>query len=271
MLAYKAVKRTAHPAVFRSKMSHVPPYYIGETYEVPGPAVLCRNGFHACETVLQCFVNSDGKGNAYGYSIGMDPVLQVEISGDVAVGTGKISGTIMRVLRVLTWHERQEELHKPQVLTGRNTIWRLFRGRFHSEDEDDDATPAVWELDTGKRMWMKDGVLHRKGDAPAVVYGNGDREYYCNGKLHRDGDAPAVVYANGDQIWYRHGMLDRDNDKPAVVYANGGAIWYKRNVLQKVLLANGESVVYGDGVSAPGPVLALAPVPVPKSSTCCCW
>ena len=46
-------------------------------------------------------------------------------------------------------------------------------------------------------------------------------EYRKNGILHRDGDKPAVIYNDGTMFWYKEGKIHRDGDKPAVIYPDG--------------------------------------------------
>jgi hypothetical protein len=32
--------------------------------------------------------------------------------------------------------------------------------------------------------------------------------WHLNGLLHRDGDLPAIVYSDGDKTWYKNGLMD---------------------------------------------------------------
>jgi hypothetical protein len=220
--AFKAVKSTCVRDKFRSKFSFV--YTVGETYTMKGPPTLCRHGFHACDTVLQCFVAGNG------YSLDRDPVLEVELGGVVVEGHNKFVGTVMRVVRVLSWAERHVELHKEQLVTDKGITWRLKGLKPHSGDDD---LPAVHCLLTGLRMWYRDGILHRDGDAPAVIHGNGDVEYVQRSRLHREHDRPAVVYANGDRMWFLNGVLHRDHDAPAIVYMSGTCVWYRHGAVHR--------------------------------------
>jgi len=47
------------------------------------------------------------------------------------------------------------------------------------------------------------GKLHRE-DGPAIIWANGDKEWYINDKLHRE-DGPAIESANGDKKWFLNG------------------------------------------------------------------
>lgn len=67
------------------------------------------------------------------------------------------------------------------------------------------------------------GQLHRL-DGPAIIWNDGDKEWYINGKLHRT-DGPAVEYPNGSKTWHQHGNLHR-LDGPAIEWANGNRAWW---------------------------------------------
>ena len=47
---------------------------------------------------------------------------------------------------------------------------------------------------------LPNGDLHRE-DGPAVIYSNGDKEWFLNGKRHRE-DGPASIEINGDKEWW---------------------------------------------------------------------
>jgi len=93
------------------------------------------------------------------------------------------------------------------------------------------------------RHWIKNGIIHRRDDFPAVEYKNGCKKWYKLGKMHRDNDLPAWIDPDGRGYFYEFGAryyiekhengtkeyydyysgyyrLHKDNC-PAVVYANG--------------------------------------------------
>jgi hypothetical protein len=45
--------------------------------------------------------------------------------------------------------------------------------------------------------------LHRDG-GPAIIFSNGDKQWFCKGRLHRT-DGPAAEYANGHKEWWLGG------------------------------------------------------------------
>jgi hypothetical protein len=68
--------------------------------------------------------------------------------------------------------------------------------------------------------------LHRLGDKPAVIYPNGDQEWWQEGRQHRDGDKPAAIYADGTLEWYQDSHLCRADGKPAIVHPDGTEEFY---------------------------------------------
>ena len=72
-------------------------------------------------------------------------------------------------------------------------------------------------------LYWKDGKLHRL-DGPAIIYANGDQEWYVEGKRHRL-DGPALIRANRDQVWWVEGKRHR-LDGPAIARANEYQAWY---------------------------------------------
>jgi len=57
----------------------------------------------------------------------------------------------------------------------------------------------------GTKCWFKDGLRHRDGDKPAVIFTNGTRYWYKWGLRHRSGGRPAIVYADGTKEHWEHG------------------------------------------------------------------
>ena len=82
------------------------------------------------------------------------------------------------------------------------------------------------ESDDSKR-WYKDGVRHRDGDLPAMIFASGSKEWYQHGERHRDNDKPAYANLFGDNAWFKNGQRHRDNDLPAIVDSDGRKCWFK--------------------------------------------
>lgn len=51
----------------------------------------------------------------------------------------------------------------------------------------------------------EDFILHQVGDKPAIIYSNGDKEWWCHGARHRE-NGPAVIYGN-KQYWFDFGRF----------------------------------------------------------------
>jgi len=107
----------------------------------------------------------------------------------------------------------------------------------------------------GTKWWVKNGLLHRENDKPAVVWADGTKFYYQNGVPHRDGgkptmeyptrkktpstyrikewcnnqgklhhpdnDVPAILFSDGSKIYCKNGKFHRENNKPAIERAGG--------------------------------------------------
>ncbi|RTK93559.1 MAG: hypothetical protein EKK64_09885 [Neisseriaceae bacterium] len=100
---------------------------------------------------------------------------------------------------------------------------------------------------------------HRRNDLPAVIYSNGDKEWWYLGMKHRE-KKPAVIRANGDQEWwhrdeliyikyangtkewYLEGQLHRE-DAPAIEYANGDQEWWRFGKRHRV---RGPAIIIGN-------------------------
>lgn len=76
--------------------------------------------------------------------------------------------------------------------------------RSTADDDEDCNGAATLLLASGEKRYYADGVLHRGGGRPAVVYAIGSCEYWVRGRRHRWW-GPAVVYASGSS-WYWHGV-----------------------------------------------------------------
>jgi hypothetical protein len=102
-------------------------------------------------------------------------------------------------------------------------------------------------INSMKIINIKNNILHRENDKPAIIAKNGSMAWFLNGKyrrqnsypnliwnnnqywikdnnLHRE-DGPAIIYSNGDKIWYYHGKRHREGDKPVYIGSNGYQSW----------------------------------------------
>jgi hypothetical protein len=66
----------------------------------------------------------------------------------------------------------------------------------------------------GDIFWYDDARRFHRENGPAIIWSNGDIEYYQHGEFHRE-DGPAVMFDNGDNWYYQHGKLHR-LDGPAI-------------------------------------------------------
>ena len=75
--------------------------------------------------------------------------------------------------------------------------------------------------------------LNLYSDLGNVIDEDGDLSWTdADGQLHRDGDKPAFVIGQGMSLpagysrsWYQHGKLHRDGNKPARIIRSPGRMW----------------------------------------------
>ena len=73
--------------------------------------------------------------------------------------------------------------------------------------------------------WNNEEGQHHREDGPAVVWDDGDEEWWQYGKLHRL-DGPAMISKSvGYKYWYMDGKRHRV-DGPAIEYGCGNNVWY---------------------------------------------
>ena len=107
-------------------------------------------------------------------------------------------------------------------------------GRYYldgKEVPEREVIPALVRGDGTKEWHNENGELHRE-NGPAVQYPEGSQVYYQNGQVHRD-DGPAVINEiDGEKKYYQHGQLHRDNG-PAVEYDDGSKEFYQHGQLHR--------------------------------------
>lgn len=80
----------------------------------------------------------------------------------------------------------------------------IVDNQFHREDDRPAITMRRWivnfdhselnTLDTWCKIWMKNGLYHREGDKPALIYKNGDLLWMENGHFKRNPFTNASIY-----------------------------------------------------------------------------
>ncbi|RTK97790.1 MAG: hypothetical protein EKK64_00885 [Neisseriaceae bacterium] len=101
------------------------------------------------------------------------------------------------------WH-RGKDL--PAKIYGNGDKAWLFKGRIHRDND----LPAIQHVNGYKAFFLKGKqYLYRKQE-------NGTKEYYdIHGRLHKK-NSPAIIYSNGDKEYWIDGMRHRANG-PAVI------------------------------------------------------
>lgn len=62
--------------------------------------------------------------------------------------------------------------------------------------------------------------VHRNGDKPAFIWGDGTNIWCYYGERHRNHDKPAYIKPFGQTIiykWYKNGKVHRDHDLPSII------------------------------------------------------
>ena len=126
-----------------------------------------------------------------------------------------------------------------------------------------------------------EGLLHREGDLPALVYSNGGKTYMKKNVIHRDvgpavwtynkltdeftiiymrhgvrhndGDSPSIITSKGTMIWFKYGKQTRGNDLPSARYANGDLHWTQNDKLHRlkkpaIITIKGDMYYYEYGI-----------------------
>ena len=136
-----------------------------------------------------------------------------------------VSKDVLSIIHAIVHHQKYKSA-LTDIVSYRRLSDRIEFRNSNDELHRDGDLPAVIFAD-GDKQWYKNGVCHRDGDLPAVIYSNGDKVWYKNSKLHRDGDLPAVICADGTKYWFKNGQCHRDGDLPALIYSNGDKWWFK--------------------------------------------
>jgi hypothetical protein len=58
----------------------------------------------------------------------------------------------------------------------------------------------------GAKVYFRDGCKHRP-NGPAVIQRDGTQEYFFQGIRHREGDKPAVIFPDGKLEYWENGKL----------------------------------------------------------------
>lgn len=93
------------------------------------------------------------------------------------------------------------------------------------------SSPMVMDKGTAHEAieWRTpNGDLHREY-GPAVIWPNGEKEWWRDGMLHRD-DGPAVEMTGGESGWYKLGKIHRE-DGPATIGVDGSTNYFLFGIL----------------------------------------
>jgi hypothetical protein len=128
----------------------------------------------------------------------------------------QVSTTINSDLTRVSKKRKNDYLHRPPTIT-----LELGTGIFTTMY---DIVPQY--------QWHDDYGQYHRVNGPAVIWSNGDEEYYCHGKRHRV-DGPAVILyfddedenynevrIKGDMFWFQHDVIYREKGPSIVLVAD---------------------------------------------------
>ena len=86
-------------------------------------------------------------------------------------------------------------------------------------DIPEDFTGICKRLDYNAIFYYKNGLPHRE-DGPAIIYENGNQDWWLNGLQHRE-SGPSDEYTNGDKFWfYKDKLYGTDDDFTNTTWIN---------------------------------------------------
>jgi hypothetical protein len=172
----KAVKRCPATGRLYPMADPTLTFVPGQTLALPGVPRVCAWGFHACAAVQAVFVES---GPEWYHIDDEDTVVVEVVLGEDAVccrnGIKWVS-TAVTVVRELSRQEVAAALAVPWTKSTGSCFLRYVNLMLDSGPEDE---PALgWP---GGMEWRRQGVRHRPGGRPAIVYTNGNCEHWVQG------------------------------------------------------------------------------------------
>jgi len=189
-------------------------YEIGKTYTYNDVIKLGQNGYHFCISVLHC-------------------MQYKKLSPDIRVLEVEAMGLIMGNIRDRYVTEKiriVREISLPEVkklITGMFEFKNRTEYRENGLLHNNDLHAILYK--NGDREWWYHGKLHRGNNYPALITFN-RVEWWKDGKRHRDNDQPVIEFNNGIKLWFKDGVIHRDFDKPAIVCNNGTKAWYQDGI-----------------------------------------
>lgn len=150
------------------------------------------------------------------YSYDTSVVYKVKLSGDIVKDGNLVVSSQIKLIQPFTGLINVHD---------KKTYW-LKDGVLHRGCN----LPAVKDSILGYEEWYKDGLLHREDNLPAVVYSDGTQKWYVLGNLIRDGGLPAIEWGCGIHNWFLNNKLHREDGLPAVVRDDGSQEYYKNGI-----------------------------------------
>ena len=121
----------------------------------------------------------------------------------------KMNGRVIRVVGLII------ESEGPIVQLGEHCYIKMVNSdKKIDENRKEEQSPSIRSFviirkNGTKEVYNQYETLHRE-KGPAVIYPNGDKEWWCRGLKHRD-NGPAVIIGN-KQFWFEYGEFIKYKD-----------------------------------------------------------
>lgn len=169
-------------------------------------------------------------------------MLQVPNSSDIPK---KHKGMVFVISDQSYWITRNGKAHstvQPAIVYNNGSRFWCNFGKVHRTK----GLPAIEWCD-GSKEWVEHNLWHRLNGPARLLktkdIGGYDVQWFYRGKLHNTEDFPAIVWGNGSKEWYRYGQRHRING-PAVIHSNGHKEWWMNGQLHR---GNGPAIENIDG------------------------
>ena len=101
-------------------------YEVGKTYELDGELEICKNGFHFCKNMIDCY--------DYYKFYSYNKVAEIEAIGEVITKYNKSATDKIKIVREISWHEVLDTVNTGIDNVGKGNSGTCNSGDFNSGD-----------------------------------------------------------------------------------------------------------------------------------------
>jgi hypothetical protein len=131
-------------------------YEVGKTFTMKGMPIICKQGFHACDSPIKCLM----------YYRNPAIICEVQLLGAVINDADKFKVATNKIKIVRQLSKKEQNAALTGSVNYGNTIHTFVNGGYHSINDKPSCNSnrcIVWHIND---------KLHRDGDKPATVSGN---------------------------------------------------------------------------------------------------